>query len=75
LYTHDLRALVIQAGLAEALEDRRSRDAAFLAAWLIVADWTEASRYGTTDADRARAFMDALKHDEYGVVPRLLSTI
>lgn len=47
IYTHDLEVLLGQAGLASELEREQRQSRALRENWLIVKDWSEASRYET----------------------------
>jgi hypothetical protein len=65
---HDLKKLVKLAGLSTKLLKQSTSDVDFAANWALVAQWTEASRYGTTDSITAQAFFDAIMDHKSGVL-------
>jgi hypothetical protein len=65
--THRITDLVALAGLGGALQDRR-KDLNFDERWAVVAEWSEETRYETTELVVATAMRDAVEHEEHGVL-------
>ena len=68
-YTHDLRKLVVRAGLEGELDTRRRIDADFKTHWEILEGWSEQARYdhGIT-GEQARDLFNAVTDNSYGVL-------
>jgi hypothetical protein len=56
------------AGLKADLEAMQKADARFDANWAIVTNWTEAARYETVEALVATAMVNAVTHQNSGVL-------
>jgi HEPN domain-containing protein len=69
LYTHDLRRLLVPAGLEEAFGAAVSADRALERSWRTVTTWSEASRYATWAASQAARLIGAIDNPENGVLP------
>lgn len=67
IYTHDLRNLVILAGLEADRLARSKADARFAEHWETVRAWSESTRYDISDETTARSLVDALRDPDYGV--------
>jgi hypothetical protein len=67
-YTHDLFALVKQAGLKPALETEESGDSDFSLYWAIAKDWSEKARYIEHAEKKARDLLQAVTDRQHGVM-------
>jgi HEPN domain-containing protein len=68
-WTHDLRKLLVVAGIDDARLRRSSGDDVFQRNWEIVTAWSEDSRYRTVDRASCRAFLDAIMEEHHGLLP------
>lgn len=68
IYTHDLVKLVGAAGLDVLLLARQRADETFSSNWELVRDWSEQSRYGRHDIDKARLIYAAVADRRHGVL-------
>jgi hypothetical protein len=67
-FTHKAEELVALAGLESARAAAMAADAALAANWLIVKDWTEASRYARWTVAEATTLIDAIGDANHGVL-------
>lgn len=67
-YTHDLPALIKVAGLEAELQAEIDRDRVFEQNWAIVKDWSEESRYQTTNRAKAHDLYWAIAGRQHGVM-------
>ncbi|MFT3987218.1 hypothetical protein [Aestuariivirga sp.] len=68
LYTHEFKALIGLAGLAQELQDEQKRDRLFATYWGAVGEWNEAARYTATDAATAQLMVQATRDTNSGVL-------
>lgn len=66
-HTHNLEALVKQAGLWVELENRRKMEPAFDVNWSLVKDWSEQSRYEKWQRSHAEELYNAVSDSTNGV--------
>ena len=69
LYIHDLKKLIVLAGLELQWEADRQANNNLFTNWEIVLLWTEASRYDQTSQTDAQALYDAITQNPDGVFP------
>jgi hypothetical protein len=67
-FTHKLQERVTLAGLESARAAAMGADAALVANWLIVKDWSEDSRYERWTVPEATALVDAIRDPNHGVL-------
>ncbi|MBI4482433.1 MAG: HEPN domain-containing protein [Acidobacteria bacterium] len=67
-YTHDLKRLVKLAGLELQRDAQEKAYPGFKVNWDIVKDWTEESRYRTSDRKKAQDLYSAIAGRRYGVL-------
>ena len=67
VYTHDLTELLKPAGLAQILKEEFRTDPALEVKWVVVKDWSEQSRYGAHNRQKAKDMIDAVG-DPQGVL-------
>jgi HEPN domain-containing protein len=67
-WTHDLKRLVLLAGLQSALDAGTAADAELFKNWGTVADWDESSRYAFTPKAEAEQIVEAVAHFKHGVL-------
>jgi HEPN domain-containing protein len=67
-YTHDLFALVKQAGLKLALEAEASGDPDFSRYWAVAKDWSEKARYIEHAEKKAKDLFQAVTDRQHGVM-------
>ena len=65
-HTHNLKALL---ELAELRDDLNAASIEVRNRWLIVQDWSEASRYQHHEERRARSLLEAVEDQSGGVLP------
>jgi len=65
---HDLQKLIRLDGLSSELQAQSDRDVNFSTNWALVAQWSEAKRYATTDSITAQAFFLAITDPDSGVL-------
>jgi HEPN domain-containing protein len=68
MYTHNLRELVISAGLREDLEDAINGCKVFERYWYTVRDWSEETRYVRTAGPAAVGLYTAITDRQHGVL-------
>ena len=68
-WTHDLRDLTVSAGLEEARLEQAGVDAIFRRNWDLCMEWSEDSRYRTTDRTLCAALIDAIMDEDHGLLP------
>lgn len=68
-YTHDLKKLADLGGLDGAILDHAGSDDSFRRNWNLVTEWSEKSRYETSDRARARDLINAIMEADSGVMP------
>jgi hypothetical protein len=73
IYTHDLSALLIQAGLQPDLGFEVQADPQFSRYWVIVRAWNEGSRYERPGEAAARDLYEAITDPQHGVLRWLSS--
>jgi len=71
IYSHQLLELINLAGLKTKLLERTKASEHFNANWAVVSDWTEETRYQTTDPFMAVAMFQAVSDQQAGVLPWL----
>jgi hypothetical protein len=69
LYIHDLKKLIVLAGLELQWEADRQANNNLFTCWDIVLLWTEASRYDKKSQTDAQALYDAITQNPDGVLP------
>jgi hypothetical protein len=69
VWTHDLRDLTVAAGLQEARLKQAGSDPAFRRNWDLSMEWSEDSRYRTTDRTLCAALTDAKMEENHGLLP------
>lgn len=67
-YTHDLTALVKQAGLRATLEAEEKTDLELARFWAVVKDWSEKARYAEHTETKARDLCRAVTDRQHGVM-------
>jgi HEPN domain-containing protein len=67
VYSHDLKGLLIPAGLAALFDRLDTTDKPLAVKWNVVKDWTEQSRYAAHGEKRAKDMLDAVS-DPQGVL-------
>ena len=67
IYTHSLNDLLKTAGLFPEFQNAQQADAQLAAAWGIVSNWTEASRYEMWDPITAATLLTAIQDPQHGV--------
>jgi HEPN domain-containing protein len=73
IWTHDLEDLVESAGLEAEFSEVIGRDFLFEQSWLIVKDWSEASRYeNQQDRPQAEKMLEAVRNPENGILQWLM---
>lgn len=60
IYSHDLQKLVKLAGLSSEQEKQSDSDVNFAANWALVAQWSEAARYVSTNSVSAQTLFTAI---------------
>jgi hypothetical protein len=68
IYTHDLGKLVKAAGLDSDLEKEIRSDPDFETNWILVANWSEESRYQKWTEQKARDLYSAITDRKHGVL-------
>jgi HEPN domain-containing protein len=68
-YSHDLAGLIRVAKIYDDFESAMLSDPVLEEDWIIVKGWSEQSRYGIYDAEKARAMLDAIERQLKGVLP------
>jgi hypothetical protein len=68
-YTHNLLELVRLAGLWAELNAHMQQEPTFQRNWLVVKDWSEASRYGVPLEIEARDLISSISARRYGILP------
>lgn len=68
IYSHNLQKLVRLAGLQSELQHQSDTDVNFGANWALVAQWTEESRYVSTDSLSAQTILVAIADPKSGVL-------
>lgn len=67
-WTHQLKELVLLAGLEADHKAQLAENLAFQENWRIVKDWSELSRYRTTSHHKAKRLYQAITNDPDGVM-------
>jgi HEPN domain-containing protein len=67
-YTHDLTALIKQAGLRAALDAERASDPDFSDCWTLATAWSEKDRYEEHGEQKARDLYKAVTARRHGVM-------
>jgi hypothetical protein len=71
-FTHDLRKLLITAGLSDALNYQESQDKDFKFNWALAIKWSEESRYDHSISEKdAQELYEAITNQNSGVLPWL----
>jgi hypothetical protein len=68
IYTHNLTVLVRHAGLTTALASQAASDARFEVNWNTAKDWSEQSRYATSNQRQAEDLLRAITERRHGVL-------
>src|SRR5580698_11539014 len=66
-YSHNFTNLLKVAGLEDARTEEAKRDAAFQKNWDTVEQWSERSRYITSDSETAKQLVEAVGNRRHGV--------
>lgn len=69
IWVHNLQQLVGTAGLAPALRTRQTADPVFMTNWGVAATWAPDSRYSSSTQQDAADMLDAVDHQQSGVLP------
>jgi HEPN domain-containing protein len=67
IHTHQLQKLIGLAGLQTEFQNTQKANENFAVNWALVAQWTEAARYQSTDPYTAQITIDALTNPNSGV--------
>lgn len=67
-HTHSLRDLLKVANLEQANVEQGKRDPLFRNSWDVVQSWSEQSRYGRHDLERAKELLKAVDDKRHGVM-------